>query len=165
MQTKRLTRLALLTTVALIIFTVEAQIPLPIPLPGVKLGLANIITVYAAFTMTGGEAFMILLCRIILGSLFTGNTMALMYSLGGGLLCIAVTIPCARFFRRDQMWIVSVIGAVFHNLGQLIVAALVMRTAVVFMYLPALMVSAVVTGAFTGFAAQSVAARLDGKQH
>jgi len=161
METKRLTRLALFTTVALIIFTVEAQIPVPVPLPGVKLGLANVVTVYAAFTMTGPDAVLILLVRILLGSLLTGNMMALLYSLGGGGLCIAVTLALAKLLRRDQMWIASVAGAVAHNVGQLMVAAAVMQTMAVFAYLPALLISGVVTGAFTGLAAQVLTRRLD----
>ena len=91
METKRLTKLALLTTVALIIFVVESYIPVPVPIPGIKLGLANIITVYAAFTMTAADAVLILVCRIVLGSLFTGTAVSMIYSLGGGALCIAVT--------------------------------------------------------------------------
>ena len=163
MKAKKLTRLALLTTVALIIFTVEAQIPVPVPIPGVKLGLANRITVYAAFTMSPADAVMILMCRIILGSLFTGNMMALLYSLGGGALCIIVTLLLAGILSRSQIWIASVVGAIFHNIGQIIVAALVMKTLAVFVYLPALLISGVITGAFTGFAAQALAQRIDKK--
>ena len=163
MKTNRLTRLALLTTIALIIFTVEAQIPVPVPFPGVKLGLANVVTVYAAFTMLPGETLMILLARIILGSLFTGNMLAMLYSLGGGALCILVTLPLARLLARDQMWIASIAGAVFHNLGQIIVAALVMKTAAVFVYLPPLFISGVITGTFTGLAAQALTNRLSKK--
>ena len=163
MKTNRLTRLALLTTIALIIFTVEAQIPVPVPFPGVKLGLANVVTVYAAFTMLPGETLMILLARIILGSLFTGNMLAMLYSLGGGALCILVTLPLARLLAQDQMWIASIAGAVFHNLGQIIVAALVMKTAAVFVYLPPLLISGVITGTFTGLAAQALTNRLTKK--
>lgn len=163
MNAKKLTKLALLSTIALIIFTVETQIPVPVPIPGVKLGLANIVTVYAAFTMAGSDAIMILLCRIILGSLFTGNMMALMYSLGGGAMCIAVTLLLAKILSRKQIWIASVVGAIFHNIGQIIVAALVMKTLAVLAYLPALLISGVITGAFTGFAAQALTQRLDKK--
>lgn len=163
MKAKRLTRLALLTTIALIIFTVEAQIPVPVPIPGVKLGLANVVTVYAAFTMAPGETVMILLVRIFLGSLFTGNMLAMLYSLGGGALCILVTLPLSRLLARNQMWIASIAGAIFHNLGQIIVAALVMKTAAVFVYLPPLLISGIVTGAFTGLAAQALTNRLEKK--
>ena len=160
METKRLTKLALLTTVALIIFAVESYIPVPVPIPGIKLGLANIITVYAAFTMTAADAVLILVCRIVLGSLFTGTAVSMIYSLGGGALCIAVTLLLSKILSDNQIWIASVCGAICHNIGQLAVASVVMGTLAVFAYLPALMISAVVTGAFTGFAAQALAARL-----
>ena len=160
METKRLTKLALLTTVALIIFVVESYIPVPVPIPGIKLGLANIITVYAAFTMTAADAVLILVCRIVLGSLFTGTAVSMIYSLGGGALCIAVTLLLSKILSDKQIWIASVCGAICHNIGQLAVASVVMGTLAVFAYLPALMISAVVTGAFTGFAAQALAARL-----
>lgn len=160
METKRLTKLALLTTVALIIFVVESYIPVPVPIPGIKLGLANIITVYAAFTMTAADAVLILVCRIVLGSLFTGTAVSMIYSLGGGALCIAVTLLLSKILSDNQIWIASVCGAICHNIGQLAVASVVMGTLAVFAYLPALMISAVVTGAFTGFAAQALAARL-----
>lgn len=156
MNTKRLTKLALLTTIALIIFTVEAQIPVPIPIPGVKLGLANVVTVYAAFTLYPAETMLILLGRILLGSMFSGSMMSVLYSLGGGLLCIVVTLPLTRVLSSEQIWIASVVGAVFHNLGQLLVAALVMKTVMVFAYLPYLLISGVIAGGFTGFAAQAV---------
>lgn len=161
MSTKRLTKLALLATIALIIFTVENQIPVPVPIPGVKLGLANVVTVYAAFTMLPGETVMILLCRIILGSIFAGNMMAMLYSLCGGLLCIAVTLLLVKLLSLDQIWIVCVVGAVCHNIGQLLAAALVMKTAVVFAYLPYLLISGVITGTFTGFAAQTATKHME----
>ncbi|MGE4354259.1 MAG: Gx transporter family protein [Oscillospiraceae bacterium] len=163
MKAKRITKLALLTTIALIIYTVEAQIPVPVPIYGVKLGLANIITVYAAFTMLPGEAVLILFCRILLGGIFTGRILAMLYSLGGGLLCIAVTLLMVKVLTLRQMWVASIIGAIFHNVGQLIVAALVMKTLAVFVYAPALLISGIITGAFTGFAAQALTNRLDKK--
>ncbi len=160
MKAKRLTYLALLTTIALIIFTIEAQIPAPVPIPGIKLGLANIVTVYASFTLSSGETILILFIRIFLGSLFTGNMLAMLYSLGGGAFCLLVTLPMAHILRKNQMWIASVIGAVFHNLGQITVAALVMKTLAVFVYLPPLLISGLLTGAFTGLAAQALTNRL-----
>ncbi len=82
-MTKRLTRMSLLTALALIIFTIEAQIPAPVPIPGVKLGLANIITVYAMFCLGPRDTLLMLLCRIFLGSVFSGQMMTLFYSLSG----------------------------------------------------------------------------------
>lgn len=156
MNAKKLTKLAMLTTLALIIFAVEAQIPIPIPIPGVKLGLANVITVYAAFTMKPRDAILILLCRIVLGSMFSGNVMSLMYSLGGGILCIAVTLLMAKLLSQNQIWIASVMGAIFHNVGQIIVAVFVMGSIAVIAYLPYLLISAVITGTLTGLTAQAV---------
>lgn len=161
MSTKRLTKMALLATIALIIFTIEAQIPVPVPIPGVKLGLANVVTVYAAFTLLPRETVLILLCRIILGSMFSGNMMAMLYSLGGGMLCIVVTLLLTKILSLDQIWIASVVGAIFHNIGQILVAALVMQTTMVFAYLPHLMISGIIAGAFTGFAAQAVTKHME----
>lgn len=161
MDTKRLTKMALLTTMALIIFTVEAQIPVLVPIPGVKLGLANVVTVYAAFTMRPSETLMILVTRIVLGSMFAGNALSMLYSLGGGLLCLGVTLLLTRVLTKDQIWVASVVGAVFHNLGQTLVAFLVMQTVVVAAYLPHLMVCGVITGLFTGLVAQTATKHLD----
>jgi heptaprenyl diphosphate synthase len=86
--------------------------------------------------------------------------MALLYSLGGGALCILVTLALAKILRRNQMWIASVAGAIAHNIGQLTVAAAVMQTRAVFAYLPALLISGVITGAFTGLAVQLLTDRL-----
>ena len=86
MKLRRLTRLALLTAVALTIFLVELQIPSVVPIPGVKLGLSNIITLYCVFAYGPWSALAVLLCRIVLGALCSGRVMALAYSLAGGLL-------------------------------------------------------------------------------
>ena len=85
-QARRLTRAALLTAIALTIFLAEAQLPPPVPIPGIKLGLANIVTVYAMFVLGPRDTLLILLSRIFLGAVFSGQMMTLLYSLGGGLL-------------------------------------------------------------------------------
>ena len=91
MDARRIARMALLTAIALTIFLVEAQLPPLAPIPGVKLGLANIVTVWALFALGPLDALLILLARVILGSVFSGQLMALLYSLSGGLLCWLVT--------------------------------------------------------------------------
>ena len=141
----------------------EAQIPVPVPIPGVKLGLANIITVTAMFTLGPGDMLYILLARIFLGSVFSGAMATLFYSLGGGLLCYLSQLLLRRFLSEKQIWICSVVGAVFHNLGQILVAAAVMKTLTVFAYLPVLMLSGVITGLFTGLCAQFLVNRLKDK--
>ena len=162
MRTKRLTSMALLTTVALTIFVVEAQIPLPVPVPGIKLGLANIVTVYALFTLGPRDTLMILLGRILLGGIFTGRVMALLYSLSGGLLCYTVMLLMRRLVTKRQIWVCSAVGAVFHNVGQMGMAVLVTGTPALAVYLPVLTAVAVVTGTFTGLCAQFAVERLPG---
>ena len=112
MKTGKLMRMALLTAVALIIFVVEAQIPVPIAVPGVKLGLSNIVTVYAVFTLGPGPALMILFCRVFLGAVFTGQMMTLMYSLAGGLLCWCSMCLLRKVMTAKQIWICSIFGHV-----------------------------------------------------
>lgn len=156
MKPQKLTYMALLTALALIIFILESYIPAPVPIPGVKLGLANIVTLYALWTLRPREALSILLARIVLGSIFAGQLMSLLYSLSGGLLCFAVTLAMCRLLSEQQIWISSVIGAVAHNTGQILAAILVTATPGVAVYLPLLLISAVITGCFTGFAAQQL---------
>ena len=161
MQAKRLTKLALLTAVALILFTVEAQIPAPVPIPGIKLGLANIITVYAMFAFGPRDTLCILLVRVFLGSVFSGAMVTLLYSLGGGLACYLVMLALRRLVTEKQIWVCSVIGAAFHNLGQTLVAMALFRSTAVAVYLPLLLLSGLIAGAFTGLCAQFLLARLN----
>lgn len=159
-QTQRLTQLALLTAVALIIFIIEAQIPPLTAIPGVKLGLANIITLVTLYSFGRRDALMVLLVRIVLGSVFSGQMLTLLFSLCGGLLCYAV---CAVLYRRiplQRLWLLSMIGAVCHNIGQLAAAAFVLDTMDVFWYLPLLLLSGLLTGCFTGLVAGAVLMRL-----
>ncbi len=155
----RLTLDALFVAAALTVFVIELQIP-SIGIPGVKLGLANIVTVTAAFLIGPWDAGAILLCRIMLGGLFSGQIMALWYSLAGGTLCWLVMLPLRRILTERQIWVMSVIGAVAHNIGQILVALAVTRTAAILYYLPILMVSGILAGLFTGIAAQFAVLRL-----
>ena len=159
--TARLTRLALLTAIALTIFMAEAQLPPLVPIQGVKLGLANIVTVYAVFVLGPGDALLILCARVFLGAVFSGQMMTLLYSAGGGLLAWAVMAGLSRILTVKQLWLASPLAAVFHNLGQLLVAAGVMKSWAVMAFLPWLLISGVVTGLFTGLRAQFLIARLE----
>ncbi len=162
--TKQLTTMAMLTAIALAIHVAEAQIPAPVPIPGVKLGLANIVTVYAVFTIGPGPALMILVARILLGSLFAGQAVSLLYSLAGGLLCFVVMLLLKKILTRKQIWVASVIGAIFHNIGQILVAIVVTGTPTIVSYLPVLLLSGIAAGLFTGFAAQTFIHRMDKKE-
>ncbi|SDB38952.1 heptaprenyl diphosphate synthase [Ruminococcaceae bacterium FB2012] len=161
MDAKRLTRLALLTALALIIFTVELQLPTLAPVPGMKLGLANIITVYAVYSFSAGETAMILVVRVLLGSLIAGNMMSLAYSMAGGMLCLAGMLLLRRVIDKKHIWVCSILGAVLHNIGQTCAAIVLMQTSTVIAYLPFLLVSGCVAGALTGMAAQLVVSRMN----
>lgn len=152
--------MGLLTALALIIFTIEAQIPPPVPIPGIKLGLANIITVYAMFALSPKDTLLILMCRILLGSVFTGQLMSLFYSLSGGILCYIAMLIMRRIVTDKQIWVCSVIGAMAHNIGQIIAAILIAQTPQLILYLPVLMFSGIIAGLFTGLCAQFVVGRL-----
>ena len=160
MSVKRLTRLSMLTALALILFTVEMQLPALAPIPGVKLGLANIVTVYAMFAIGPADTLAILLVRIVLGAIFSGQPSSMLYSLAGGMLCYLAMLPCRRLLSLRQLWLCSVIGAVFHNIGQLGMAVLITRTPAVMGYLPVMLLIGVPAGVFTGLCAQFVVNRL-----
>ena len=154
MKTKKLTTMALLTAIALTIFMVEAQIPAFIPLPGVKLGLANIVTVFAVFALGPKEAACILFARIFLGAVFAGNFSTIFYSAAGGVCAIAVTIGLRKILKKNQLWVAGSLGAVAHSIGQVAVAILLTGTPSLIVYLPALVAISIVTGFCTGYAAQ-----------
>ena len=154
MKTKRLAALGLLTGIALILFIVEAQIPPIVPTPGVKLGLANIVTVFAVFFLSAGDGAKILFARIFLGAVFAGNFSTVFYSAAGG-VCAIVTVICLKFvLNKSQIWIAGCLGAVAHGIGQIAVAVFVTGTPAVLIYLPVLTVCGIVTGTFTGLCAQ-----------
>lgn len=154
MRAKRITLIAMLTAFALTIFVIEAQIPPLVPIPGIKLGLANIITLFALMTIGRRDALIILILRVILGSAVTGNIMSCMYSLAGGLVCFAAKALTRNMFKKNMIWCISILGAIGHNIGQILVAVVVTNTIQVAWYLPVLMISAVITGLFTGLITQ-----------
>ena len=150
-KTKRLAFMALLTAMALTIFVIEAQIPAPVPIPGVKLGLSNIITLTAMLLLGKKEAGIVLLLRIIMGAMFTGS--ALIYSISGGVLAYIVMCLLVGRFPEKLIWVVSAAAAVAHNAGQLMACALIVKTPGLLYYAPVLAASGIITGVFTGVAA------------
>ena len=145
--------MALLTAASLILFVVEAQIPSLIPVPGVKLGLANIITLVAMVLLSRREAGLVLLVRILLGAVFAGSPSTLLYSAAGGALAYAVMCLLVRRVPEERLWLISILAALAHNAGQLLVCILVTRTSQLIVYAPVLAASGILTGAFTGVAA------------
>ncbi len=160
MELRRLTKDGVLTAVALAIFTVELQLPELAPVPGVKPGLANIVTLVTAFTLGPWDALAVLIARIVLGGLIAGNPAAILYSLCGGLAAYLVTVLMRRLVTEKQIWVASVFAAIGHNAGQIAAALAVTGTPSLLYYLPVLAVSGVITGAFTGFAGQFAVRRL-----
>lgn len=151
--TRRLTRCAVLTALALALSVAEGLFPLTVllPLPGLRLGLANLVTVYALCTLGGEDALLILLSRCLLGALLGGNLTALAFSLAGGLLAyglmwLLLRVPALSLFG------VCIAGAAGHNTGQILAAIAVLGNPAVAVYLAPLLVASVVTGAVTGSA-------------
>ena len=154
MKTKRIALLGLLTAIALTIFMVEAQIPAVIPIPGEKLGLSNIVTVFAVFTLGPWDGVAVLACRIFLGAVFAGNFSTILYSAAGGFLSILVTMGLRKVLKENQIWAAGCLGAIAHSVGQMIAAIAITRTPGLLVYLPVLVIISIFTGLFTGFCAQ-----------
>lgn len=152
-KTKKLCFMAVLTAIALTIFMIENQLPSPVPIPGIKLGLANIITLTAMAILGRKEAGAILAVRIIMGAIFAGSPSTFIYSAAGGILAYIVMCVTIGLFKENQLWIVSALAAIAHNAGQLGACALIVKTPGIFAYAPILAASGVITGVFTGFAA------------
>jgi heptaprenyl diphosphate synthase len=158
-KVKKLTTLALLSAIALTIFVLEAQIPPLVPIPGVKLGLANIVTVFTVFAFRGRDGVAVLTVRIFLGAVFAGNFSTIFYSAAGGALAILVTIVSRRFLTKRQLWVAGALGAVAHSVGQMAMAVAITGTPGLVIYLPLMIVCSVITGVFTGLCAQFVLIR------
>ncbi len=160
---RRLTRLALLTALALAIHLLEGQVPNPLPIPGAKLGLANVVTLYTMFAVGPADTLGVLLARILLGSLFSGRATTFFYSLAGGLLCYAVTWLLRRLLTHRQLWVAGVLGGICHNVGQLAAAIAITRTPALGVYLPWLLLCGMGTGLFTGLCARLLLEKLPEK--
>ena len=158
MRVRRLTACAILSAVALTIFVLEAQIP--VPLPGLKLGLSNVVTVFALAVLGWREALAIVLVRILLGNLVTGQVSAMLYALAGGLLSFAAMALLRRVLKPGQLWLCGVFGGIMHNIGQMAVAVAFTRTAGLLLYLPVLLLCGVATGTLTGVCGQLLAKRV-----
>ena len=154
LTTKQLTLCAVLTAMALALSYLENFFPLSlaIPIPGVKLGLANIVTVFALYELGAVPALVILFARCGLGSLFAGNVSALLFSMLGGLCAMLVMIGL-KHCRKLSIYGVSIGGAAAHNIGQMAAAIITLGNTMVLGYLPFLLAVSLVTGTLTGFVA------------
>ncbi len=153
MKLKRLTALALYTTLSLAVYAAESAIPPLVPIPGIKLGLANIITLILLRHFSLRETALVLTARILLSALLFGQFLSLAYSLSGGFLSLLAMFLTHRLLRGKTAFLTGAVGGLTHNLGQLLTAFLLTATPGVFSYLPFLTLSGILTGLFTGFAA------------
>ena len=158
-KVKKVTLCGLLTALAVVLSLAERLFPLDavVPVPGVKLGLANVVTLFALTRLSAREAGIVLLCRVTLSSLLMGSVTAFLFSLLGGLLALAVMWLLLRVEGRFCSLLgVSVAGAAAHNIGQVLAAAGWMQTGAGTAYLPFLLVMSVPLGLVTGLTAAVV---------
>ena len=154
MKVRKLCILALFAAIALTIWAAEALIPPVVPLPGVRLGLANIVLLLTLYLFDRRSAALVLAVRLILGATLAGTVMSFLYSLAGGLLALGFMALLRDRVREKHLWMLSAYAAVAHNLGQLLAARLILGTPGLWWYLPVLLLSGLVTGAFTGLCAR-----------
>jgi heptaprenyl diphosphate synthase len=158
-STKKIALLGMFVAVAMIFSYIETFIPVSYAVPGIKLGLANMITIIVMYNMDVKSAWAVSVLRIILSSLLFGNLSLMAYSLAGGIISLTVMtiFHKIKFFKMAG---VSILGAVSHNLGQIIVAAFVVKNKSVIFYIPPLIISGVAAGVCVGIAACLVAKKL-----
>lgn len=152
---KRITTVGAFSALALIFSYVEVLIPFNFGIPGVKLGLANLIVVTGLYFLNWKDVCIISLIRILISSILFGNGVSLIYSITGGMLSF-IFMAIAKKTNIFSIAGVSVIGAVFHNIGQIAAASFIMKTIVITYYLPILMISGVVTGFLLGIVSAKV---------
>ncbi len=149
----------MLISLAFIFSYIEAVIPIPIPVPGVKLGLANLVSIVGLYTVGIKGTIAVSLVRIVLVGFTFGNLSSMIYSLAGGTVSLIFMILLKKTGKFSQVG-VSIMGGIGHNIGQLTAAALITETAGVFYYLPFLMVAGVIAGAVIGLLGALVTARI-----
>lgn len=149
---KRVAMLSVLTAMGLIMFMVESLFP-PLFLPGAKMGLSNIFSLLTLFVLGPVEAFVLVIIRTTLGSMFTGNMSTLMYSMTAGIVSVVISAILVEFvYPKVSIVAISVVSAVMHNLTQNVVFCLVSNTPELFAYMPWLAILGVIAGIIVGFA-------------
>lgn len=162
MNTKKLTALSLSVALALLLSFIESQIPPFVAVPGIKVGLSNIVTVFLLYTYGWREAGCVSIIRVCLSSLLFGSAVSLIYALSGAVLSFFVMILLKKLPVFSEMG-VSVAGGVFHNAGQIICACIIMENAKISAYLPLLVISGTVAGAVVGIVSGLLVKKLKNK--
>ena len=146
MKTKTIARFAVLTALSLVLGYLESLIPIAPTVPGIKLGLGNTVLLYAVYMASPLESAMLMICKVVLSSLlFGGGFSAMLYSLAGGVLSLAVMLLLARAPKGGVIG-VSACGAICHNIGQIAVASLILGVGAVWAYFPVLVISGLKIG-------------------
>ena len=156
-KTKRLTRIALLIASAFILSWIEFMVNIPMVIPGIKLGLANIVILFTLCTCSKSDAFYVLIGRLLLNALLFGNISSLLYSACGGLVSFGVMCFAINFLKLKGA-ASSIIGGISHNIGQLMVACLMMKTSAVWVYLPYLIIGGTLAGMINGMTVKKISA-------
>ena len=156
---QRVALYGVMIALAMVLSYVEMLIPLPVGIPGVKPGLANLVVFLALYTMTAREAFLISMVRILLVSITFGNGSAFLYSMAGGILSFLVMWS---FQKKDFLLPagVSIAGGIAHNVGQLLMAAVILENGAVFTYFPVLLAAGCITGGIIGFLGEQIRKRI-----
>ena len=154
-ELQRITHIALLTALSLILFILEGFLPLPLPVPGAKLGLAAIVTLIALYLLPARDAALMLTLRIVLASAFGGGLAPMIYSLAGGVASFAAMVLLKRYTQLSIVGI-SAAGGFLHNMAQLLVAAAVLETTALFVYAPVLGIVGILTGILIGITARGI---------
>ena len=147
------------TALALIFSYVESLIPIHFGIPGVKLGVANLIIVIALYKMSIKETYALSVVRIVLAGFMFGNLFAILYSLAGGMLSLTIMSVLKRV-GKFSVFGISIAGGVFHNVGQLIMAAFVLESISIGYYFPVLLISGLLTGFVIGLISNEMMKRL-----
>lgn len=156
---KKTAYLGVMLALALICSYVEVLIPFSIGIPGIKLGLANIVIVFALYSLGTKEAYIISIARVIISGFMFGNVMAIAYSFAGGMLSLTIMYLLKKT-KLLSVISVSIAGGIAHNIGQIVIAALIVSNYSVMYYVPVLMVAGFITGALIGIVAQEVFLRV-----
>lgn len=161
-KTNRIVYIGLLVAQALVLHLFERMIPVPFIAPGARLGLANLINVIALYTLESKkDAFLVLFLRLTLATMFGGNLSSFMYSAAGGTLSFFAMVFVKEIFKDKVSIIgVSASGAIFHNVGQLLIASSIVKNIWVMLYLPVLSAMGIGTGIFIGITANYVVGHL-----
>lgn len=164
-NTRRIAYISVFIAMATVLNIIERAIVIPGASPGVKLGLANIMTLLSILMLGSGDAVTIVAVRCFLGALVGGNPVSFLFSITGGMLSILVMVIMWKYLNNHVSIVcISMVGAVFHNIGQLFVASLLARSFSVYIILPVLMISAIITGYIVGIVTKQVYKSLGNKK-